>query len=224
MVARHFGQSRSPSAAPRLWTVEPPRMATAVPVRRKGDIQIVAVAYKVPSNLHIDSDAIGFSSFILGQVPTGRLHKAIVETGKASQVFGYPLMGVDPGIQIFGAVVKRGDPVEPVRDEIVKIVEAFAANPPDEQEMSRTKQAFSTPRKGARQPRGDDRVQMSEYIALGDWRLFFLARDDIEKITSAQVADAGKVFPARQPHHGPLPSLRTSRSAPRSRPHPRCRR
>ena len=37
-------------------------------------------------------------------------------------------------------------------------------------------------------------VQMSEYIALGDWRLFFLARDDVVKMTAAQVAEASKKY------------------------------
>ena len=196
LIARSFAAIPKPRRAlPPLWTVEPTQDGNReFTVRRKGDIQIVAIAYKVPSNLHVDSDAVGFSSFILGQVPTGRLHKAIVETGKASQVFGYPLMGVDPGIQIFGAVVKRGDAIEPVRDEIVKIVEAFGANPPNEQEMSRTKQSFLNQAEKTLANHEAIGVQMSEYIALGDWRLFFLARDDIEKITSEQVAAAAKKY------------------------------
>ena len=37
-------------------------------------------------------------------------------------------------------------------------------------------------------------VQMSEYIALGDWRLFFQARDDIPKVTAQQVADVSKKY------------------------------
>ena len=49
-------------------------------------------------------------------VPTGRLHKALVETGKAAQVASFRLGGVDGSLQIFGAVVKKGEPVEPVRD------------------------------------------------------------------------------------------------------------
>jgi zinc protease len=35
---------------------------------------------------------------------------------------------------------------------------------------------------------------MSEYIALGDWRLFFLARDDLDKVTPEMVAAASKAY------------------------------
>jgi zinc protease len=196
LVAKNFGAIPRPRRTlPPLWTVEPTQDGNReFTVRRKGDIQIVAIAYKVPSNLHIDSDAIGFSGFILGQGPTSRLHKAIVETGKASQVFSYPLLGVDPGLQIFGAIVKRGDPVEPVRDEIQKLVESFGASPPTEQEMARTKQTFLNQSEKTLANHEAIGVQMSEYIALGDWRLFFLARDDVEKMTAAQVAEASKKY------------------------------
>jgi zinc protease len=223
LVAKHFGAIPKPTRTlPPLWTVEPTQDGTRdFTVRRKGDIQIVMIAYKVPSNLHIDSDAIGFAGFILGQAPTGRLHKAIVESGKASQVFSYPLLGVDPGIQIFGAIVKRGDPVEPVRDEIQKIVESFGASPPTEQEMARSKQTFLNQSEKTLANHEAIGVQMSEYIALGDWRLFFLARDDIAKMKSEDVAAAsnkyfrrdnrttGMFLPEDDPQRAEIPSAPT---------------
>ncbi len=196
LVAKYFGPIQKPARTlPPEWTVEPtqdgPREFT---VRRKGDIQIVALAYKVPSSLHIDSDAIGFGSFILGHVPTGRLHKALVETGKAAQVFGVPLPGRHTGLQLFGAVVKKGDPVEPVRDELIKLVEGFGDNPPNAQELERTKLSFLNQVEKTLANHESLGVQMSEFIALGDWRLFFLARDDLEKMTSAQIAAAAKAY------------------------------
>jgi len=151
-------------------------------------------AYHVPSNLHVESDAVGFANLILSQVPTGRLHKALVETGKAAQVFGFPLMGKYPGLQMFGAVVKAGDPVEPVRDEMVKIVESFGQSPPTEEEMKRTRVNLLNQAEKALANHESIGVQMSEYIALGDWRLFFLSRDDVDKVTAGEVAAASKKY------------------------------
>ena len=196
LVARHFGPIPRPTRTlPPEWTVEPtqdgPREYT---VRRKGDIQIVAIAYKVPSSLHPHSDGVSFANFILTQVPTGRLHKAIVETGKAAQVFGFPLTGLYPGLQIFGAVVKKGDPVEPVREELVRIVESFGEAPPPKDEMDRARVNFLNNAEKTLANHEALGVQMSEYIALGDWRLFFLARDDVEKATAEEVAAAAKAY------------------------------
>ncbi|MEO5692134.1 MAG: pitrilysin family protein [Usitatibacter sp.] len=196
LISQNFSKVPRPNRKlPAEWTVEPtqdgPREFS---VRRKGDIQIVAIAYKVPSNLHEDSDFLGVGSHILSHVPTGRLHKALVETGKAAQVFGFALQGKKPGLQIFGAVVKKGDAMEPVRDELIRIVESFADNPPDKQEMERTKLAFLNQAEKTLANHEALGVQMSEYIALGDWRLFFLARDDVAKITLEQVAKASRAY------------------------------
>jgi zinc protease len=180
---------------PPFWTVEPTQDGDRTfTVRRKGDVQIVIAAYHTPSGLHDDSDAAGFASAILGNAPTGRLHKALVETGMASQVFGYPMSGVAPGLQMFGAVVKPGDSIDRARDELVKVVESFGESPPTEAEMVRTRQAFLNQAEKALANHEALGVQMSEYIALGDWRLFFLARDELEKMTAARVQEMAKKY------------------------------
>ena len=195
-IAKTFGRIPKPTRTlPKLWTVEPTQDGDRqFNVRRKGDIQIVAVAYKVPSNIHNDSDPLAFSNLILSQVPTGRLHKALVETGMAAQVFGYPLMGHDPGLQIFGAVVPPGKPVEPVRDEMIKVVESFGLQPPTQAEMDRTRVALANEIDKTLADPESFGVQLSEYISLGDWRLFFLARDDLDKIKAEDVARVSRAY------------------------------
>jgi zinc protease len=195
-IAKTFGRIPRPKRElPKLWTVEPTQDGNReFTVRRRGDIQIVAVGYKVPSNLHNDSDPLAFANLILSSVPTGRLHKALVETGMAAQVFGYPLMGHDPGLQIFGAVVPPGKPVEPVRDELIKVVESFGEKPPEKAEMERTRVALANEIEKTLANHESLGVELSEYIALGDWRLFFLARDDLAKITADEVARVSRDY------------------------------
>jgi zinc protease len=196
LIAKHFGPIPRPKRTlPPFWTVEPTQDGERTfDVRRKGDIQGVILGYHVPSNLHDDSDGLGFASYVLGQVPAGRLHKALVEKGLAAQVFSFPRMGVDPGMMFFGAVVKKGDDVEPVRAELTKLVEGFAASPPDEQEMARARQSFANQAEKTLANSESIGVQMSEYIALGDWRLFFQARDSVQKVTAAQVQAVAKKY------------------------------
>lgn len=196
LVADAFGKIPKPARKlPELWTVEPTQDGERqFMIRRKGDVQIVAVAYKVPSGLHPDSDGISFANFILADTPTGRLHKALVETGKAAQVFGFPLTGVNPGLHLFGATVKKGDPVEPVREELVRILEGFGAAPPTAEEIARARKSYENQYEKALANHESVGVQLSEYIALGDWRLFFLARDLLPKITPEMVAKAAAAY------------------------------
>ena len=196
LVAQHFGKIPKPKRKlPPLWTAEPTQDGNReFTVRRKGDIQLVVVAYKVPSNLHEDSDGIAFANSILGDTPTGRLHKALVEPGKAAQVLGFPLMGVDPGLHLFGAVVRKGEPVEPVRDEIIKVVEGFGEAAPTAAEVERARQSYLNQAEKTLNNHEAIGVQLSEYIALGDWRLFFLARDDLALMTPEKVQKTAQAY------------------------------
>jgi zinc protease len=196
-ISSLFGAIPKPRRTlPAFWTVEPTQDGErSFTVRRQGDVQIVALAYKVPSGLHDDSDVLSFSSSILGDSPTGRLHKLLVESGKASQVFAYGQTGYAPGLQYFGAVVKKGDPIEPVRAALTEAVEDFAKHPPTAEEMERTKRGYLNAIERSLTDPQQVGVALSETIALGDWRLFFVSRDRVNSISAEQVAAAsGRYF------------------------------
>ncbi len=196
-IGKYFGAIPKPKRAlPKLWTVEPTQDGERTfAVRRKGDIQIVALGYKLPSGLHDDSDALGFINYALTDSPTGRLHKALVETGKAAQIIGFPLSGVDSSLHLVGAIVKKGDPIEPVQAELTKIVEEFFKNPPTKEEIERAKKSFANDAERILNDHESIGVEMSESISMGDWRLFFQGRDHAAAMTVEQVqAVAAKYY------------------------------
>lgn len=190
LIAQYFGAIPKPARElPKLWTVEPTQDGERTfSVRRKGDVQIAVLAYKIPSALHNDGDAIGFMNFALSDSPTGRLHKALVETGKATQVVGFPLAGKEGSLHLIGAVVKKGEAIEPVQAELIRIVEEFHKTPMRPDEVARAKKSIANDAERTLNNHESIGVQMSEYIAMGDWRLFFLARDRAELVTTEQVA------------------------------------
>ena len=195
-INRLFGAIPKPKRKlPEFWTLEPTQDGErSFAVRRQGDVQIVMLGYKVPSAVHDDSDVMAFASSILGDVPSGRLHKSLVETGKASQVFTFGETGYAPGLQYVGAVVKRGDPIEPVRAALTEAVETFATRPPTEEEMARVRRIYENEMERSLNDPQQVGVALSETIALGDWRLFFTGRERIKTITSAEVAAASKRY------------------------------
>ena len=191
-ISKSFGAIPKPSRKlPQFWTVEPTQDGERqYAVRRKGDVQIVMIGYKIPSGLHADADPLAFMGQILGDTPNGRLHKALVESGKAAQVFAFSEPGVAPGLQMFGAVLKAGQPVDAVREELAAIVESFAKTPPSAEEMERTRREFGNAIEKSLNNPQQVGVTLSEHIALGDWRLLFQGRDALASITAAQVSEA----------------------------------
>jgi len=189
-IAHAFGPIAKPARAlPEFWTVEPTQDGDrSFTVRRKGDIQLIDVGYKSPGTLHRDSDALDFACQILADTPNGRLHKLLVESGKAAEVFHYGLNGYAPGMQILGAVVKKGEAVAPVRDALVGAIEAFSKTPPTPEEMERVRRDYANRIERTLSDPEKVGIALSESIALGDWRLLFHRRDLATKVTAEQVA------------------------------------
>jgi zinc protease len=189
-ISRLFGAIPKPKRTlPAFWTVEPTQDGErSFAVRRQGDVQIVAIGYKVPSALHDDTDVMSFGSEILGTGASGRLHKLLVETGKASQVFSFGQTGYAPGMQVFGAMVKKGEPIEPVRAALTEAVEGFAKHPPTKEEMERVRLGYLNDFERSLNDPQQVGVALSEVIALGDWRLFFTGRERVKTVSAAEVA------------------------------------
>ena len=197
-VAQVFGVTPKPARVlPAINTVEPTQDGErSVVVRRKGEIQIIFAAYKVPGALHPDSMALSYASLILGQTPSGRLHKKLVEADKIAlggyaQTLGY----IDPQLIIMTTVQKAGEDVDKLRAALVAEVEGFAKAPPTPEEMARSKQILDNGMEAVLAQPERLGLALSSYIGLGDWRLFFYNRERLGSVTAAQVQQvAAKYF------------------------------
>ena len=192
-IERIFGAIPKPERElPQLWTEEPvadgPRYFE---IRRSGEMKVVSVAYRIPSALHPDGQLINLGADVMGDTPRGRLHKALVETGIATQVFAWPMPAHDPGFAFFAAMLpKDGDEVK-AREILVNTVEsAFKEKPLTQDELSLMAREEKTLYERMFADPEAFGVDISDYIALGDWRLFFIHRDSWEKMKAEDVASA----------------------------------
>jgi len=199
IVNEAFGKIPKPTRVlPKLWTVEPTQDGERnFVVRRTGNLQLIMAGYKVPSGLHPDSMPLTFASAILGNTPSGRLHKALVDTNKAAQIGANGASSVDPNLAMGIAVVKEGEPVEEVQKILLDTMENLPTPRPTEEEMSRVRaqrektfdQVMSSPESLA--------LSLSESIAAGDWRLWFNNRELAKKVTAADVVRVSKTYFSR---------------------------
>ena len=195
-INQSFSKIPKPTRSlPKQWTTEPTQDGErSFMVRRKGDVQLVVVAYKIPAVVQLDNTAAQFVGSILTDAPNGRLYKTLVETGMATQVFAFPFGGVAPGLAVIAASVKKGDPLEPVRDALIAAMENFDKNPPTPEEMARVRRDSANAQEKFLNDPERIGTGMSEYIALGDWRFFFHDRDRTALVSPDQVAMAAKTY------------------------------
>ncbi len=192
----------------------------SVTVRRVGDIQAVLAAYKVSAGSDPDGAALNVLSHIMTDAPSGRLYKALVEAKKAAMVFPYYGETKEPGFLLFGAAVPKDANLADARGTMLKVLEDTKTEPFTAQEVDRAKASLLKNFDLVMNQSDRLGITLSEYIAQGDWRLFFLDRDRIKAVTPAQVdavaanylkesnRTVGEFIPTAKPDRTAIPAVK----------------
>ncbi|MDR2244340.1 MAG: insulinase family protein [Burkholderiales bacterium] len=195
-IARTFGALPKPTRElPKLYTEEPTKEGErTVTVRRHGGAPVLAALYHTASGPDPDSVALEAFSEIMTLAPSGRLYKALVATQKASTVDAWNFSLADPGMLIFWATLSPQDEIAPVKKILTDTLLAIAQEPITEAEVARVRtRALKDYNELLRDPE-HFAVALSESIAQGDWRLFFLQRDQWRKLTADDVQRAATAY------------------------------
>ena len=188
-VQRHFGAIPMPKRSlPATYTVEPSQDGErSVVLRRAGDLQIVSALYHLPPGTHPDYAAVDVLIQVLGHTPTGRLHKALVETGKASSAYGSEQQQREAGYAYFGAAARMDQSLEQTRDALIATLEGIASNPVTDEEVSRARTRLLNDIEMTIANSRSLAQVLSETAAMGDWRMLYLHRDRLRRVSAAEV-------------------------------------
>ncbi len=220
LVAQSFGALPKPQRAlAATYTLEAVQDGErSVTLRRSGGTPQLLMAYHVPPGAHPDFAAVSLLAQVLTDAPAGRLHKRLVDTKLAAGVFGWPAPLAEPGFLMLGAQLGASQSAERARAAMAGVLDNLAREPVTAAELERARSQwlnawerdFNDPQKIG--------VELSEAIAMGDWRLYFLKRDHIRKATLADVnrvaaerlrADnrtVGVYLPTDKPQRAPAPA------------------
>lgn len=196
LVAEYFGDIPRPTRKlyP-TYTKEPTQDGERnVVLSRVGDVQSVSCMYHTPPGSHKDYAAMAILDEILTNEPAGRLYKAMVEPKLASYVWSFAPALKEGGFIYINADVRKENDLAAAEKAMMSTLDGIGDNPPTEEEVDRAKARILKYWNLAYN--NSDRVgtRMSEYIAQGDWRLFFLFRDKIENVSAADVVAAAKKY------------------------------
>jgi zinc protease len=196
LVTKHFGAIPKPKRVlDKTYTEEPaqdgPRFVT---LKRVGDVAAAGLVYHIPAGSHADFPAVQILEDVLTSEPSGRLYKALVETGMASSVYGSTFSWAEPGVMQILAEARLDQDTQQVLDKMREIVEGVATAGISDEEVERIKTRRLKNIKLAMTNSGRIGVQLSNWAALGDWRMFFVHRDRIKKVTTADVQGAARKY------------------------------
>src|SRR5450631_1070482 len=220
LVAKYFGPIPKPTRTlPKLYTEEPVQDGDRqIVVRRVASTQWLSALYHTVPGAHPDAVALEAAVDIMTLTPGGHLYTALVETRKASAVDENSyLTSYDPGYAMFLVQVPQKDPIETARVVMLQTIEGVKQQPITATELDR---ARAKELKDIDETLNDPQrlgIALSSAIAAGDWRLFFLRRDQWRKVTPADVdrvaiayfkaanRTVGEYLPDATPDRSPTP-------------------
>lgn len=219
-IGKYFGTIPKPERVlDNTYTEEPPQDGERqVTLRRVGDVATVGVLYHIPAGAHPDFPAIDLLESICVSQPSGRLYKALVEQRKAASVDGATYALHDPGVLRFIAEVVKGNAPETVLDNLLDTLQNLVDRGVTAEEVDRARVKLLKQRELRSAKTAELAIELSEWAAQGDWRLYFLYRDRIEQVTAKDVDRVARAYlkpsnrtigiyiPTQEPQRTPIPA------------------
>ena len=158
-----------------------------VTLRRVGDVQIVLMSYHVPPGSHPDHAAIDILAQVLGDQPSGRLYRGLVEPGLAAAAGAFSQQLREAGPLLTYAQVRVEDDLSAAVTAMNEVLIDALRNPVTAEEVDRAKTSLLNGFERTFNNAERIALQLSEWASMGDWRLFFLHRDRIEAVVPEEV-------------------------------------
>ena len=195
LAEKYFGGLKIPERKlPTTYTEEPTQDGERLVVlKRVGDVQMTGVAYHVPAASADDYAAVEVLANILGDEPSGTLYQNLIKTELATSVTTMAFKTHDPGLLYAFAEVSKEKDLEKAKTVMLDSIKDCA----DEITEKDVKRAIRDIMKRRERQFADSEkfaIELSEWRSYGDWRLYFLHRDRLEKVTLADVQTAAKRY------------------------------
>jgi len=207
----------APADLPPEYTIEPVQDGErSLTLRRTGGSPIVAALYHVPeaANPHYAPLELGIA--MLGDEPAGLLYRKLVETRLATDVFSFTVDHKHPGYALLGAVTEKPEQAETLRSTLRQTLDNLQADAFQQADLDRVRAQMITAWEKNHANPVALASNLSEAVALGDWRLYFLQRDRLDSVTLDEVREhtlaylvpdnrsIGLYLPTAQPQRAPV--------------------
>ncbi|MEQ1676357.1 MAG: pitrilysin family protein [Chitinophagaceae bacterium] len=193
---QYFGPLPKPARVLQpTYTVEPPQDGERqISLRRSGDIQYIGMAYHSPSVADKDYASNDALIQVLTNNPSGILYKNLVESRLASDMYGYSQTLFDPGFSYFQVEVPKDKSIDSAKQVFFATMDAIPSMTLTEEDLTRAKNNIQKGIENTTNKTTEWAIALTEFIGAGDWRLWFLYRDRIEKLTLSDLQTVAKKY------------------------------
>jgi zinc protease len=196
LINRTLGKVPQPKVAlERTYTVEPTQEGErSISLHRAGSNPFAAVGYHIPPGTHQDMMPLHLLSEILTDPVSGRLKKSLIDTQLSTKVEGSAQANFEPGFFVIGSSVNGQNNLEKVKDTLLNEIEGMYKVPVSDSELKRAKRNLMRGYKKQLLDSNELAMELTEYVALGDWAYFFQHMKDVSTVTAQEVDEVAKKY------------------------------
>ena len=189
---KHFESIENSKDIPKIHCVEPVQNgAKRVEIYKDSEVEMLAVAFKIPPFNHDDQVALGAISEYLSGGKSSVMHRILIDEKRlANQIYAYNMDNIDESLFIIIAICSPDVKAESVESEIIKILENIKKDKIDEDEITKIRNSIKS----------DFIYSFSSASGAANLYGSFLARGDIkplfeleDKIGNLKVEDLNEI-------------------------------
>ena len=170
------------------YTVEPAQDGERfVELKRAGDSKVVGALYHTAPYADKDYAALDALQEILTADPSGYLYKAMIDSKKAASVYAYQPLVRDASFMYFGLDVPADKDIKTTENDFRTELDKIAGIKYNEQDVARAKAKILKQIENTKNNTIGSAINLTEIIGAGNYKLGMIYRDNVEKLTVADV-------------------------------------
>jgi predicted Zn-dependent peptidase len=169
--------------------------AKRVYLKKESEVEMIAIAYKIPNFAHTDQVALSALSELLSSGKSSILQKHLVDDKKmVNQIYGYNMDNKDPSVFLFLAVCNPGVKAESVEAEILKLIEDVKNGKIEESEIQKIKTATRADFIFSLESSSNLTNLFGGYLAKGDITPLLTYEENINKLKKEDLIEAANKY------------------------------
>lgn len=188
-VGQYFGAIAKPKRVlDKTYTIEPAQDGEKyVELNRAGDSKNIGVLYHTVPYADKDGAAIDALGEILTSDPSGYLYKALVETQKVTSIYAWQPTLRDAAFMYFGVSIPNDKDVKATKEIVKTELDKIGSTKYTDEDVSRAKAKLIKQIESVKNNTISYTINLTEIIGAGDYRLGYLYRDAVEKLTKEDI-------------------------------------
>jgi len=192
-----FGHIKNPNKKMRVnHQIEPVQDgAKRVEIKKESEVQMLAIAYKIPAFNNPDQVALSALSELLSSGKSSKLQELLVDKKKmVNQIYAYNMEEIDPSIFLFVAICNPGVEAKDVEKEILNLIEKIKSGNISQKEVQKVKTNTRADFIFSMENSSSLANLFGSYLARGDIKPLLGYEDAINKLTKEDIIQVAKRY------------------------------